>query len=563
MKIIKLSVIQRYIKENKKKSMLFGGGAAALLLIVILIIAICASSMQETVTYRETEAVYGNLVVGITKEGNTTVGTKNQTMDLDISAYTSSTEFSWDSMGGQGGMMMGGMMSGGTSDTSTTSSSSEETRQLEIEEVLVSVGQRVEEGASIVRLNAESVAAIRASLEEDANSAKITYDQVATDNQLTVLSAEQELETNQIYGSYSQTEYDSSMKQLQDAVDTAQEDLETAKEELVTLQEEAATLQSNVAAYQKLYDNAVFTVENTDKETALYWWVVAENAREDAETMLEDLEDSITQNTEDTTAKETEIEELDSTWQNAVKALELGQIQGSASYQEEMLYYNNAQEIYDVTIAQAELEEAEAKDDYETAQTKLDEFDAYISEDCINAAYSGVITGIDAAAGDVLYTGSSLLTINSYDDVTIEISLEEDDRNEIALDDITNISFSSFPDTQYEGTITDIGDATYNSNTGTNDYTITVTVNGDVSALYEGMSAEVTFITRESEEVLYISNRAVIRENGSSYVKIKDEKGNIVTKEVETGFSDGIDVEIKEGLSEGDVVLIESKVSDS
>ena len=210
-------------------------------------------------------------------------------------------------------MMMGGMMSGGTSDTSTTSSSSEETRQLEIEEVLVSVGQRVEEGASIVRLNAESVAAIRASLEEDANSAKITYDQVATDNQLTVLSAEQELETNQIYGSYSQTEYDSSMKQLQDAVDTAQEDLETAKEELVTLQEEAATLQSNVAAYQKLYDNAVFTVENTDKETALYWWVVAENAREDAETMLEDLEDSITQNTEDTTAKETEIEELERT----------------------------------------------------------------------------------------------------------------------------------------------------------------------------------------------------------------------------------------------------------
>ena len=34
-------------------------------------------------------------------------------------------------------------------------------------------------------------------------------------------------------------------------------------------------------------------------------------------------------------------------------------------------------------------------------------------------------------------------------------------------------------------------------------------------------------------------------------------------KEVTTGFSDGVNVEIIEGLSEGDVVLIESKVSES
>ena len=43
---------------------------------------------------------------------------------------------------------------------------------------------------------------------------------------------------------------------------------------------------------------------------------------------------------------------------------------------------------------------------------------------------------------------------------------------------------------------------------------------------------------------------------------MKDEDGNIVTKEVTTGFSDGINVEVVEGLSEGDILLIESKVSE-
>ncbi|MFR9233293.1 MAG: hypothetical protein ACLVLH_09930 [Eisenbergiella massiliensis] len=63
--------------------------------------------------------------------------------------------------------------------------------------------------------------------------------------------------------------------------------------------------------------------------------------------------------------------------------------------------------------------------------------------------------------------------------------------------------------------------------------------------------------------MVYVSNRAVSRENGKSYVKKKEADGSITRQEIITGFSDGVNVEIKEGLSEGDTVLIESKVSDS
>ncbi len=71
------------------------------------------------------------------------------------------------------------------------------------------------------------------------------------------------------------------------------------------------------------------------------------------------------------------------------------------------------------------------------------------------------------------------------------------------------------------------------------------------------MTGDLTFITKETEEVTYVSNRAIFREGTRSYVKMYDESGNIVEKEVTTGFSDGENVEIISGLSEGDVVLIE------
>ena len=44
---------------------------------------------------------------------------------------------------------------------------------------------------------------------------------------------------------------------------------------------------------------------------------------------------------------------------------------------------------------------------------------------------------------------------------------------------------------------------------------------------------------------------------------MRDDSGKVIEKEVTTGFSDGVNVEIIEGLSEGDVVLIESKVGEA
>ena len=55
----------------------------------------------------------------------------------------------------------------------------------------------------------------------------------------------------------------------------------------------------------------------------------------------------------------------------------------------------------------------------------------------------------------------------------------------------------------------------------------------------------------------------MFREGTKSYVKVRDDSGNIVKQEVTTGFSDGVHVEVVAGLSDGDIVLIESKVGET
>ena len=79
-----------WIKE--KKAPLFVASGLCLVLAAGLGTGLwLASEKEEEVTYREVQAEYGELTVGLEESGNVTVGTTEQTFDLDLSAYTGSS----------------------------------------------------------------------------------------------------------------------------------------------------------------------------------------------------------------------------------------------------------------------------------------------------------------------------------------------------------------------------------------------------------------------------------------------------------------------------------------
>lgn len=74
------------------------------------------------------------------------------------------------------------------------------------------------------------------------------------------------------------------------------------------------------------------------------------------------------------------------------------------------------------------------------------------------------------------------------------------------------------------------------------------------------MTGNVTFIAAQAKDVCYVSKKAVTTENHNTYVKVKREDGSVEQVQVTTGISDGINIEISDGVEEGDTVLIESQV---
>lgn len=540
--------------------MIVAAPVVAVSLIVVILIVSLMENQTESV-YRETSAVYGDLTVGITEDGSVSIGTVTQTFDLDISEYVA-TESTAGTQTGTiwGGGAMGGMSFGVEGTSSSTSSSSD--REMEIEEVYVTVGQQVTQGDAILKLTDETVEAIRSELETDVTDAQLTVDQLVISQKSSRLSAQHTYESNLAYSSFAQSDYDQAIALLNETYTDTQESLTEAQETLVTLQSELVEKQAEYDQAVQALADAAYGVDTVDKLNNIYWYMEYESIRESAATFVENLEDELetaTQAIEDQTDTITELE-------NKLKKAEIeissGTAKAKAEYDTTLLSGNMAQEAYDVSIAYLDVDMNEAQDDLAEAQEKLETFDSYVVNNELLAASSGVITTVAVAGGDTITTDDSLITLNAWDDVTMEATVSEDDIGSVVVDDTVNITLDSFADTAFTGVITEIADAVTDSSTGEITYAVTVTLQGDVSQLYEGMTGDITFITKESEEVVYVANRAVIRDGSKSYVKIKDSDGSIVKQEITTGFSDGINVEITEGLSEGDIVLIESKVSE-
>ena len=535
--------------------------ATALILIAAIVTAMIYKSKSESensanTVYREETVTKGALTVGITEEGTVTIGTTTQTLDVDISAYTgsdSTTTNSWPNAGGGG-------MPGQQTQTTTTTSTDSDTRELEVKQVYVNVGQEVAKGDPIALLDADSVNDIKADLQADVEDAKNTYDETRASQTISDQTAEQNYKLYTLYGDTAQSEYDTSVATLQDAVDSAQQDLDDANDTLQDYQDQLTEDQTNLPTFKKALENATYTANGIDKETAMYGWLTAENSRETAQKLVDNTEDEIDDLTDEIKAQNTKIAEYEIALESAKKAYELGVIEAQATMDTHIFQNQNADTYLSVSKAQNALATEEAKDDLTQAQKKLSEFNSYIQNNEIIAAENGVISAVSITAGDDLYSNSDLITVNDYDKVTATVDVSEDDIDYAKVGAEAKVNIDAFPDTVFDASVTDVGDANYDSSTGTTSYEVTVTLSGDLSELYSGMTAEVTFITKDTENVLYIPNRAVTREDGKSYVKLKKATGSIITQEVTTGFSDGTNVEVKDGLSEGDTVVIESKV---
>ena len=561
------------LKKGKTGKVKWGilSGAAGCLIILTVIAGMSAGRQkgEENITYKETQVEFGTLTVGITKSGSVDIGTVEQTFDLDMSALQrADTENDTGTQrgGNAGGMMASGGMgafSGGLNlfdqmlEGGGNLTKAGDNLSLKVAGALVTVGQQVKEGDSLYEIEAESVSGLEQELQENVEKAKADLEAVYADQKLSKQTAKYAYESSVAYGSYAGTEYAAAIQELEDAVENSRITLERAQESLAEYQVRLDDITESYNDAAQTLENCEYSLSRTqgsDVAGYVYYYELTESAQATADSLEEQkerLENSVEQAQEN-------VERASLNYSEALRELEKGQLSAKQVYDLRNLAYNTAQETYDITLANLEEDAAAQEEICEEAKEKWEEFSSYISGNAVLSQYSGVITGVELEEGDSISTGSALVTLYDMEDVTISVMIDEEDMADISLDSEANISFTAYPEEIFEARVTEVSDASTDSD-GNVMYDVTVTLEGDVSELFQGMTGDITFVTGQSEDTLYIYRRAVFTESDKSYVKIRDEAGNISKKEITTGFSDGTYIQVVEGLSEGDIVLIESK----
>ncbi|MCD8077083.1 MAG: biotin/lipoyl-binding protein, partial [Lachnospiraceae bacterium] len=149
-------------------------------------------------------------------------------------------------------------------------------------------------------------------------------------------------------------------------------------------------------------------------------------------------------------------------------------------------------------------------------------------------------------------TETTWLSVTPQDSMTITITVDEMDILSLEVGQTAQVTLSALPGQSFEGEVTAIDVSGTNSG-GSTKYTAEITIAREEEML-AGMNSSVVITISTEEDVLTIPEAALVEEDGSVYVYTTyDEETDTLggLTEVTTGVSDGENVEILSGLSEG------------
>lgn len=170
----------------------------------------------------------------------------------------------------------------------------------------------------------------------------------------------------------------------------------------------------------------------------------------------------------------------------------------------------------------------------------------------------------DSTSTDTNTELMSAFSVASGDEMTLTVNVDEMDILSIETGQKATLTFDAIENKEYEGKITSI-DKNGTTSNGTTKYPVEITVTKEDSMM-SGMNASVTITTSEVSNALLVPAAAVTEEGNTSYVYTeKDSKtGELSGKtEVQTGDTDGNNIVITSGLSEGDTIYYSMAAGDS
>jgi HlyD family secretion protein len=258
-----------------------------------------------------------------------------------------------------------------------------------------------------------------------------------------------------------------------------------------------------------------------------------------------------------------------------------------------------------LTQSQAEL--TRARSNVNQTRATLTRASDVLQKTIYTSPIDGVVTNLPVHVGEQMVPGiqnspgSFLMTVADMSSVTAEVKVDETDVINVHLDQPAEVTIDAFPNQTFKGTVTEIGStalvrstgrSTVESTAGTQeakDFKVVVTLKEPPPTVRPGLSSTARITTATRESVLTVPIQALtIRRKGDIDAAEKAARGEKVAqaasvtanpdpkskeelqgvfvikdgkahfRQVKTGITGVTDIEITEGLQEGDQIVVGS-----
>ena len=251
--------------------------------------------------------------------------------------------------------------------------------------------------------------------------------------------------------------------------------------------------------------------------------------------------------------------------QSRVRLSELNLKQAQINFDREKALYDqqlvSADEFEKIqqALRQAQEEHAIARENLEIVRDGVSSSNKSGSTTLVRSTISGLILDIPVKVGNSVINsntfndGTTIATVANMNDLIFDGNIDETEVGRLHLGLPVRISVGALQNLHFDAALEYIAPkATVSGGTNLFEIKASVKVPADVT-IRSGYSANAEIVLQEVKDVITLPESAIQYEGEQTFVYVKNGE-EYERREVETGLSDGVNIEIKHGLSLDDVV---------
>lgn len=251
------------------------------------------------------------------------------------------------------------------------------------------------------------------------------------------------------------------------------------------------------------------------------------------------------------------------TAETQIKSAESQLVNARSNYRRvEKLYENNSVSLSDFEQAKSALETAQAgyeasKSQASTSETQVEASRNQLAYSQLTAPFSGVITAINIEENEFVGAGNPIATLNSEAAPEVRVGVPEVVIANVKKGQKVSVHFSAFNDTDFSGSVSEVGFSTMGGST----YPVIIKIDKPSNIIRPGMAAHVHFDfgkgNSDAAQKLFAPVAAVGENENGNFVFSLIQEGDhykIQKQTIKIGNLTQSGFELISGLQEGDLV---------